>query len=133
MHEFDQQILWFSHISVTNERSLTLQYSHHFHSIEEINQFITNHPFAFLYISKTNCSVCHALLPKVKEIIENYPKIQSAYINIDDIPSLAGHLSIFTAPVLILYVDGKEILREARFVHLDEFQKKVEKIYMLAE
>lgn len=102
-------------------------------SIEEVEQFKSNHHLAFLYISKTNCSVCHALLPKVQEVMDHFPKIQMAFINVDDVPEIAGHLSIFTAPVLILYVDGKEILREARFVHLDQFRHKVEKVYGLAE
>jgi thiol-disulfide isomerase/thioredoxin len=102
-------------------------------SIDEVEKFIGNHHLAFLYISKTNCSVCHALLPKVQEVMAKLPKIQMAFINVDDVPELAGHLSIFTAPVLILYVDGKEVLREARFVHLDQFQHKITKIYQLAE
>jgi thiol-disulfide isomerase/thioredoxin len=102
-------------------------------SIEDVEHFINSHHLAFLYISKTNCSVCHALLPKVKEVMAEFPKIQMAFVNVDDIPDIAGHLSIFTAPVLILYVDGKEVLREARFVHIEQFMKKVKKIYFLAE
>jgi thiol-disulfide isomerase/thioredoxin len=102
-------------------------------SIEDVEHFINSHHLAFLYISKTNCSVCHALLPKVKEVMAEFPKIQMAFVNVDDIPDIAGHLSIFTAPVLILYVDGKEVLREARFVHIEQFMKKVKNIYFLAE
>ncbi|MBA2871121.1 thiol-disulfide isomerase/thioredoxin [Anoxybacillus calidus] len=102
-------------------------------SIEEVEQFVNNHRLAFLYISKTNCSVCHALLPKVKEVMAEFPKIQIAFITVDNVPNIAGHLSIFTAPVLILYVDGKEVLREARFVHIEQFKEKVEKIYFLTE
>lgn len=102
-------------------------------SIEEIEHFVNNHHLAFLYISKTHCSVCHALLPKVQKIMEKFPKIQMAFVNVDNVPNIAGHLSIFTAPVLILYVDGKEVLREARFVHVEQFKKKVEKIYFLTK
>jgi thiol-disulfide isomerase/thioredoxin len=102
-------------------------------SIEEIEHFVNSHHLAFLYISKTNCSVCHALLPKVEKVMAEFPKIQTALVNVDDVPNIAGHLSIFTAPVLILYVDGKEVLREARFVHVEQFKEKVKKIYSLAE
>ncbi len=102
-------------------------------SIEEIEHFVNNHHLAFLYISKTHCGVCHVLLPKVQKIMEKFPKIQMAFVNVDNVPNIAGHLSIFTAPVLILYVDGKEVLREARFVHVEQFKKKVEKIYFLTK
>ncbi|HZG59782.1 MAG TPA: thioredoxin family protein [Anoxybacillus sp.] len=102
-------------------------------SIEEIDHFVKNHHLAFLYISKTNCSVCHALLPQIKEVIADFPKIQLAFTNVDHVPEIAGHLSIFTAPVMILYVDGKEVLREARFVYIEQFREKVKKIYSLTE
>jgi thiol-disulfide isomerase/thioredoxin len=102
-------------------------------SIEEIDHFVKNHYLAFLYISKPNCSVCHALLPQIKEVMADFPKIQLAFINVDHVPEIAGHLSIFTAPVMILYVAGKEVLREARFVYVEQFREKVKKIYSLTE
>jgi thioredoxin-like negative regulator of GroEL len=71
--------------------------------------------------------VCHALLPKIKEIMVDFPKIQLAFVNVDHIPAIAGHLSIFTVPVMILYVDGKEVLREAPFVHVKQFREEVKK------
>jgi len=98
-------------------------------TIEEVDQFIENNTLAFLYISKTNCSVCHGLLPQVKQMMENYPKIKTAHINTDDIPKIAGKFSIFAVPVLLLFVEGKEYIREARIVHMDLFKEKVDNIY----
>jgi thioredoxin-like negative regulator of GroEL len=100
-------------------------------SIEEVEQFVNNHHLAFIYISKTNCSVCHALLPKIKEIMDDFPRIQLAFVNVDHVPNIVGYLSAFTAPVMILYVDGKEVHREARFVHFEQFREKLKKIYSL--
>jgi hypothetical protein len=34
---------------------------------------------------------------------------------------------------MILYVDGKEVLREARFVHVEQFREKVKKVYFLTQ
>ncbi len=42
---------------------------------------------------------------------------------------ITGSLSIFTVPALILFVHGKEAFREARFVHMDKFEEKVQRIY----
>ncbi|MGK7379153.1 thioredoxin family protein [Planococcus sp. 1R117A] len=61
--------------------------------------------------------------------MHDFPRIQTRLANAEEIPELAGFLSIFTVPVLVLFADGKEILREARFVHMEEFKRKVEKIY----
>jgi thioredoxin-like negative regulator of GroEL len=101
-------------------------------SISQIEQFITNHRFSFVYIMRTNCSVCHALFPQLKNVLEDFPDIQLGVVNADDVPEVAGYLSIFTAPVMILFMDRKEVLREARFVHLDVFREKLKKIYELS-
>lgn len=101
-------------------------------SIEEVDDFVNHHHLAFLYISRTNCSVCHALLPKITEVMTDFPKIQPGFVNADHVPAIAGHLSVFTVPVLVLFVSGKEVLREARFVHVEQFREKVKRIYLMA-
>lgn len=101
-------------------------------SVAEVQQFIKQHPFTFLYVSRTNCSVCHALLPKVNEMLTEFPTIQTGFINADDVPDIAGYLSIFTVPVLLSYVNGKEMIREARFVQMNDLKDKMAKIYALA-
>lgn len=98
-------------------------------SINMIEDFIKYHPLAFLYISRPNCSVCHGLLPQVQDLMEHYPDIQLAHINAAEIPEVAGMFSIFTVPVLLLFVEGKEYIREARIVHMQLFKEKVDKIY----
>lgn len=98
-------------------------------TMDDVKTFKKSQNLNFLYVLTTGCGVCHALLPQIEEVFDAYPNIQTRQVNAADIPELAGHLSIFTAPVLILFSDGKEILREARFVHVDEFDKKIGKIY----
>lgn len=98
-------------------------------TIGQVEDFIQKGKLSFLYISRTNCGVCHALLPQVKEVMTNFPLIELGYVNADDVEEIAGFLSIFTVPVLVLFVDGKEYLREARFVPIGPFTEKIAKIY----
>ncbi|WP_249871427.1 thioredoxin family protein [Oceanobacillus saliphilus] len=98
-------------------------------SIDSAENFIKDNKLSFLYISRPNCSVCHALLPQVQELMEKYPEIKLAHINAQSVEEVAGRFSIFTVPVLLLFVEGKEFVREARIVHLDLFEGKLDKIY----
>lgn len=100
-------------------------------SLDMVEHFIKKNSLSFLYISRPNCSVCHALLPQVLEVMESFPHIQLGHINADTVEEIAGKFSIFTIPVLLLFVEGKEYLREARIVHLDLFTQKIHKIYEL--
>lgn len=98
-------------------------------SMEEVKSFSEEPGLQFLYVLTTHWSVCHGLLPQVEEVMHDFPRIQTSLANAEDIPELVGFLSIFTVPVLILFADGKEMLREARIVHVEEFKRKIGKIY----
>ncbi|MGM8365036.1 thioredoxin family protein [Virgibacillus sp. W0181] len=93
------------------------------------DEFIQKQTLAFLYISRPNCSVCHSLLPQVEQLLENYPKIQAAHIDASEVEAVAGRFSIFTVPVLLLFVGGKEYIREARIVHMQKLDERIDKIY----
>lgn len=97
-------------------------------NMEEIDHFLEEQPLAFLYIYRDNCSVCHALMPQVKRVLEDYPEIQVRQVNADTVPEIAGRFSIFTVPVLLLFADGKEVLRKARFVQMAELENQLGKI-----
>ncbi|WP_156288872.1 thioredoxin family protein [Oceanobacillus salinisoli] len=99
------------------------------HTIEAVNSFISNNPLSFVYISRTGCSVCHALLPKVRKLMENFPEIQLAHINSAEVEEVAERFTVFSVPALLLFIDGKEYLREARIVHMSLFEEKLQKIY----
>jgi len=99
------------------------------HSIDEIEQFIASNQLSFLYISQQNCSVCHGLEPQIKQLLENYPNIVARKVDASEVPEVAGKFSVFTAPVLLLFVYGKEYIREARFVQTAKLDEKLARIY----
>lgn len=98
-------------------------------SLTAINEFIKNHKLSFLFISQPGCSVCHGLFPQVEQLMANYPEIKLGHIDAANVTEVAGAFSVFTVPVLLLFVEGKEYIREARIVPLDLFEEKVRKIY----
>ncbi|MFV8829910.1 thioredoxin family protein [Alkalihalobacterium sp. APHAB7] len=100
-------------------------------SLDMVETFLKEHRFSFIYVSRTNCGVCHALLPQVKELLQQFPLIQLGFINADDVEEIAGRFSIFTVPAMILFIEEKEYIREARFVHLDALEEKIKKVYTM--
>lgn len=100
-------------------------------TLEEIDTFLSTTRMSCLYISQESCSVCHAVLPKVEAMLKEFPRITSAAARIDDIPELAGRFSVFTAPVVLLFAEGKEIVRKARFIVMDELEADIRKYYEL--
>ncbi len=98
-------------------------------SIKDTETFIEENELAFLYITMPNCSVCHGLQPQMEEMFSNYPKIKTRTIDASELTEIAGKFNVFTAPVLLLFVEGKEYVREARIVHTEPFEEKIARIY----
>lgn len=99
-----------------------------FYELEALKEKIAESKIALLYISGANCSVCHSLLPQVEEVVKKYPELDSFQLEADDVPAVAGEYTIFTVPVVIIFVDGKEVDRKARFVPIDELDQQLSKM-----
>ncbi|OJJ16807.1 hypothetical protein BKI52_33420 [marine bacterium AO1-C] len=85
-----------------------------------------------LYFTSPGCSVCKVLKPKVKSLVEaRYPNLEWREINIAEEREIAAQYSVFTVPVLIIELEGKEYVRLIRAFSLDEVQEKTDRIYSL--
>ncbi|MDP4126998.1 MAG: thioredoxin family protein [Bacillota bacterium] len=88
-------------------------------SKEQLKQFVEQEEPIILYFSSRDCNVCHAVFPKLMNIIDPQ-SVRVAKINIDEHLEIAGQLLVFAVPTILIFHEGKEILRESRFI---DFQK----------
>ncbi|WP_142415326.1 thioredoxin family protein [Hathewaya massiliensis] len=98
-------------------------------SIEEINFFIKENKFVILYFSSQTCGVCKELLPKIETLLKNFPKIKAREIEIEKLLAASGEYSVFTLPCVLAFINGKEVIREARFISVKDLKEKIERIY----
>jgi thiol-disulfide isomerase/thioredoxin len=103
------------------------------HSLETIKWKLEAETLVFLYISRPNCPVCHALLPQVEEVLEDFKSVIPLLADAEAIPEIAGEYSIFTVPVIIVFVDGKEMFRKARFVPIDELHSQISRLIRMLD
>lgn len=81
-----------------------------------------------VYVSHPTCSVCHSLKPQVEEMLTEFPEIEAVAVDSDQVPEIAGAYSIFTVPVVLFFLDGRETLRRARFVPIGELTHQLERL-----
>jgi len=83
-----------------------------YQEFEDLSQFDLS-----IVIAKTKgCSVCVPVSARIEEILKQYPNIPLYQIYLEDVPEFQGQQLIFTVPTVVVYQNGKEILRESRFV-----------------
>lgn len=105
-----------------------------FETLKNIDNFedLVKKGINLAYLSRPECGVCTAVKSKIQIMLErDFPKTKAYYIDMNEVPESAGHFSVFTIPAIIIYVDGKESLRVARYFSIDEIKTKLSRIYDL--
>ena len=97
-------------------------------TIGEVNAFVQESSLSFLYVSMPDCSTCHALLPKLQELLNDYPSISFGHVDATEVEEVAERFLILAAPIMLLLIEGKEYLREDRFVRFGLLQEKLDRI-----
>ncbi|MCC5895905.1 MAG: thioredoxin family protein [Alkalibacterium sp.] len=94
----------------------------------EATDTIQQEKLVFLFVYGEHCSVCHGVLPQIKPLIDRYSEITSIQADIEKIPSLSGEFTVFTVPAVLLFLEGKEVVRFARFIEKEKLKHQIEKI-----
>lgn len=88
--------------------------------IQTIQQHIEQHSLSLLYVKSPNCGVCTVFHKHIDEMLATLPKVKGLETDISQVPEIAAHYHILTAPAVLFFADGKEIFRGARFINLPE-------------
>jgi len=87
---------------------------------------------AILYFWNSSCSVCGPLYDKLEVLVsEEFPLLTLEKINIVDFPELRAKYNVFSSPLILLLLDGKEYLRSSGNVSVHELKQKIERLYAL--
>jgi len=101
-------------------------------NMTEIQNKMNSKGFHLFYLSRPECGVCAAVKAKVNEMIKKYPLVETYYVNLNTVPEAAGQYSIFTIPAILLYADGREMIREARYLSVSSLDDQIDRYYSLA-
>ncbi|MEN1986961.1 thioredoxin family protein [Paenibacillus hubeiensis] len=95
-------------------------------SIGEVHEFVQNHRLSILYVTQEDCSVCHAIYPKLLKLNDEFPEAKLGRVDAGKVKEVAGEFLIFSAPAISVFLDGKEYIREGRFVQFDDLTSRLE-------
>lgn len=84
------------------------------------------------YFTGVDCSVCKVLKPKIEQLLANeFPVFSFRSIDIETETILAAQFSVFTIPVLLILVDGREHARFVRSFSVMEVHEKLQRLMKL--
>lgn len=89
---------------------------------EEFQEALQEDGPVLLYFGTESCSVCHSVYPKLLNLAEGH-SCRLIKVAADQLRDVAGQYLIFTVPTILLLHEGKEILRESRFVDFNNIER----------
>ncbi len=101
-------------------------------SLDQMHEIINRDKAALFYCSTPDCGVCKVLKPKVVALAtENFPAMGLYYVDLDAVPEIRGQLSIFVVPAVLVFIQGKETIREARNFGITELGRAIDRYYSM--
>lgn len=100
-------------------------------SSEDLKEIISNNEMVLVYFANETCGVCLDMKPKIEFMLKSFPRIKSVYVNVEKLFKIASDYSIFTTPGILVFIEGKETIREARHISLQEINRKLRRYYGL--
>lgn len=80
-----------------------------------------------MILAKTHtCSSCQTIANTLENNVANYHEIEKYAIYVDDIEQFKGEHLIFSVPTIIIFSEGKELLRESRYVNYAKIDRLIE-------
>ena len=90
--------------------------------LENFNDLLDSRKPFIVYFWSGDCGVCGSMGITLDEITENID-IPIYKINIKEDNKISAQNLVFTVPTILVFYDGKEILRESRYIDFNNVKK----------
>lgn len=98
-------------------------------SKEMIKKTIDSNDIVLIYFGNSRCGVCLDMRPKVENMLKKYGKIKGIYVDMEGSKEIVADYSIFTMPAILVLIEGKETIREARHISILDVDNKIARYY----
>ncbi|MDQ7046939.1 MAG: thioredoxin family protein [Sulfurovum sp.] len=99
-------------------------------TLEALQNIIKEEVGVLLYFSGEHCSVCHALRPKFRELFDKeFPELKQIFLDAQEYADISAHYAVLSLPTILVFLDGKEFVREGRTVSLHQLKIQLKRPY----
>jgi len=86
----------------------------------------------FILFGGEHCNVCHTLRPQLRSLLdEHFPDMRAVYVDCEVSPEICAQHSVFSLPVVKVYIDGMLVAENARAFSPGELMLRIERPYAI--
>ena len=87
----------------------------------------------FILFGGEHCNVCHTLRPQLISLLDkHFPDMRAVYVDCEASPEICAQHSVFSLPVVKVYIDSMLIAEDARAFSLRELMQRIERPYAMS-
>ncbi len=96
--------------------------------IEKYNEIqeIINKDLVMVIAKSHTCSSCNTIANIMDNNMNHFDKIEKFNIFVDDIDQFRGEYLIFSVPTVLIFSEGKELLRQSRYFDYAKIDRLIE-------
>ncbi|MCR4903017.1 MAG: thioredoxin family protein [Butyrivibrio sp.] len=94
---------------------------------ESIDSLVKESKILILQFGTSTCAPCAAIKEKIDIWSVDKKIVNSRYVSIEEYPEIAAEQGIFSAPTVLVFVEGKLTIREAGYFSLEEIFMRIER------
>lgn len=96
---------------------------------KELIDLIENNKMSIIYFTGNACGACEAIKVKIEGILNEFEQIACREVNGEKHIDLAAEYGVFSLPIMLLFIEGREFLRVGRNVNLLELKNNIGRYY----
>lgn len=97
-------------------------------SYEAVDQLIKREENLIIYFGTDTWSVCISVFPQLENLVNKYD-IKILKVDVASQRQLVGQFLAFVVPTILVFNEGKEVLRESKFIDFDRIQRTLEILF----
>ena len=85
-----------------------------------------NKEFVMIIAKSHTCTACQSVLGMLEQNVPNLNQIEISSVFIDDMDQFRGDHLIFSVPTVLIFSNGKELLRESRYINYSKITRLID-------
>ena len=82
--------------------------------------------FVMILAKSHTCTACKSIYDMLSHNVPNLDQIDIHNVFIDDMDRFRGDHLIFSVPTVLIFSEGKELLRESRYINYDKITRLID-------
>ena len=100
---------------------------------QDLQQQICSQKYVIVQFGTELCGPCAAIRSKLEDWTTRNPAIHFLYVPLEEFSRLAAQEGIFTAPAVLIYVQGQLFLRESGCFSLEDMLSRLSRYCSILE